>query len=268
VGPAESINAVEVALRDLIEQILGKKFGSGWIKECGTPEKIQQWENRKAQEAKQRDATVAENRLIYYSDFTDLAPIIKRHWELFKPCLDNRKTFDVYMERLEEFRNAPMHSRTLVPFERALVEGMTGEIRNKVTIYRSRIQEVDEHFPRIEFVRDSFGNTTAGEDEINDTGLILRPGDKVTFECAGWDPLGQLLKWRLTAVPPGVLVGGGREQHFECEGAEAQFEWGVTDANIGSGCWVQIWLISDRTWHRKAGVYDDSGQFKYTVLPR
>ena len=40
-----------------------------------------------------------------------------------------RKTFDVYMDRLEEFRNPPMHSRTLVPFEVALVEGMTGEIR-------------------------------------------------------------------------------------------------------------------------------------------
>lgn len=259
-GPAESINAVEVALRDLIEQILGENFGSDWINKCGTPEKIHQWKDRKTQEAKQRDATVAEERLIYYADFTDLAPIIKRHWELFKPCLDSRKTFDVYMERLEEFRNAPMHSRTLVPFERALVEGMTGEIRNKVTIYRSRIQEVDEHFPRIEFARDSFGNATAAGEERKSTSVTLRPGDKVTFECAGWDPLGQPLKWTLTALPGG--------QKLEYEGAEAQFEWRVAEANIGSTCWIEIRLISDRAWHRRSGLYDDSATFSYTVLPR
>ena len=55
-GPAESINAVEIALRDLIEQILGEKFGADWINECGSPEKIQQWNERKIQESKQRDA--------------------------------------------------------------------------------------------------------------------------------------------------------------------------------------------------------------------
>ena len=62
------------------------------------------------------------------------------------------------MNRLEGFRNAPMHSRTLVPFEGALAEGMTGEIRNKVTSYRSELDLADRHFPRIEYVRDSFGN--------------------------------------------------------------------------------------------------------------
>ena len=78
------------------------------------------------------------------------------------------------MDRPEEFRNAPMRSRTLVPFERALAEGMAGEIRNKVTIYRSALDPADRHFPRIEYVRDSFGNTPTGGSPT-DTFLTVSP---------------------------------------------------------------------------------------------
>jgi HEPN superfamily Swt1-like protein len=264
-GPAESINAVEVALRDLIEQVLGEKFGVDWINECGTPEKIQQWRERRIQEAKQRDATVAEERLIYYSDFTDLGPIIKRHWELFKACLDDQRTFLVYMERLEDFRNAPMHSRALVPFEQALVEGMTGEIRNKVTIYRSQVEEVDRHFPRMEFARDSFGNVADPNQGLTKTGITLYPGDKVVFECAGWDPLGQPLKWTLQTLPGTTRLPGS--PLLECEGPGARFAWDVTEANIAASCFVVINLMSDRSWHRTAGR-DDQANFIYAVLPR
>ena len=142
-------------------------------------------------EAKKRDGATTEQRLLYYSDFADLAPVIRKHWELFKPCLGEHKTFDVYMDRLEEFRNAPMHSRTLVPFERALAEGMAGEIRNKVTIHRSGLDPANRHFPRIEYVRDSLGNAApAGPMAIVDTSLTLYPGDEILFECSGLGPPG------------------------------------------------------------------------------
>jgi len=65
VDPAESINAVEVALRDLIELVLAEEFGSDWIGECGTPEKIERWASRRTEEMKQRDSTVPEQRLLY-----------------------------------------------------------------------------------------------------------------------------------------------------------------------------------------------------------
>jgi Swt1-like HEPN len=189
-APSDAINDVEIVLRDLVELVLAEKHGEEWIEQCGPPEKIEKWRRRKVDEAKKRDGTTTEQRLIYYSDFTDLGRLIKQHWELFEPCLGDRERFDVYMNRLEEFRNAPMHSRTLVPFERALAEGMAGEIRNKVTIYRSGLDPADRHFPRIEYVRDSFGNAPTGGSALDmlRTGVTLYPSDEVSFEGSGWDP--------------------------------------------------------------------------------
>jgi Swt1-like HEPN len=261
VAPSDAINAVEIVLRDLIEQVLSDEFGEAWIEQCGTPEKIEKWRERRVEEAKMRDGTTTEERLLSYSDFTDLARVIKKHWELFKPCLGDRKTFDVYMDRLEEFRNPPMHSRTLVPFEGALVEGMAGEIRNKVTIYRSGLDPADRHFPRIEYVRDSFGNAPTGNapSEMAHTGLTLHPGDEVSFDCSGWDPQDGPLKWTMDVLPGAPVV----EEH----GRQASFTWRVTEANIGDSTFVVVNLISDRPWHRSAG-HDDGRTFVYRVLPR
>ncbi len=38
-----------------------------------------------------------------FVDFTDLALIVRKRWEAFKPCLGDKKTSEVYMERLEDF---------------------------------------------------------------------------------------------------------------------------------------------------------------------
>lgn len=261
-APSDAINAVEIVMRDLVEQVLTEKHGEGWIEQCGTPEKIDKWRERKLEEAKKRDGTTTEQRLLYYSDFTDLAPVIKKHWELFKPCLGDRKTFDVYMDRLEEFRNAPMHSRTLTPFERALAEGMAGEIRNKVTIYRSALDPADRHFPRIEFVRDSFGNAPTGGSplDIFQTGLTLHPDEEISFEGSGWDPQEGALKWTMQVL-------SGDQPVVEEHGRQASFMWRVTEANISAQTFVHVRLISDRPWHQDSG-YDDQRRFVYTVLPR
>lgn len=166
------------------------------------------------------------------------------------------------MDRLEEFRNAPMHSRTLVPFEDALAEGMAGEIRNKVTIYRSGLDPADRHFPRIEYVRDSFGNapTSGAPGGILGSGLTLYPGDEVSFECPGWDPQDGPLKWRMEVL-------AGDQPTVEEPGRRASFTWRVTEANIAASTFVRVSLISDRPWHRGPG-YDDQRTIVYTVLPR
>jgi hypothetical protein len=260
--PADAINAVEVVLRDLVEQVLTEKHGEEWIERCGTPEKIEKWRERKLEEAKKRDGTTPEPRLLYYSDFTDLAPMIKKHWELFKPCLGDRKTFDVYMDRLEEFRNAPMHSRNLVPFERALAEGIAGEIRNKVTIYRSGLDPADRHFPRIEYVRDSFGHAPTGGSSMDmlRTSITLYPGDEVSYDGSGCDPQDGALKWTMQVL-------AGDQPLVEEQGRQVSFTWRVTEANISESTFVHVSLISDRPWHRATG-YDDRRSFIYAVLPR
>jgi hypothetical protein len=257
--PTEAINNLEVVLRDLIAQLLTAEFGAEWIAQCGTAEKIQKWQERREEEAKKRDGTVVEDRLIYFADFTDLSPIIKKHWDLFQSCLGEKKTFETYMGRLEDFRNAPMHSRALVDFEQKLIQGMTGEIRNKVTLFQTEANAADRHFPRIEFVRDSFGRTA--NSGIVPPDITVHPGDEVTFECSGWDPDDLRLAW--------ILVVNGFHTSFEQDGTTCVVTWRVTEEHIGEGTFVEIQLKSFRRWHRNSGAgHDGNVHFRYTVLPR
>lgn len=258
--PTEALNAVESSLRDLIAQVLEAKSGADWIAQCATDERLQRWRDRKREESKKRDGTRTDARLIAFADFTDLAPIIRKHWEDFKPCLGDRKTFDVYMDRLEDFRNAPMHSRVLVPFERALLEGMAGEIRNKVTIYRTK-DSTDRFFPRIESARDSFGNSHDGG-RVADTDLVLHPGDQVVFDCIGWDPEDRPLEWDLS-----VVTGMARYAEERVSTNPARLTWNVDEQDIAEHVRVWVTLRSDRRWHRN-GVDDDAAGFRYRVLPR
>lgn len=179
-GSAESISAAENALRDLIESELTTKLGVDWLDKCGsTPERIALWKARQSEDQKRREGTVVSDGLLNFSDLTDLQIIIDKNWDRFSACLGKKKTFDVYIERLVDFRQPKMHSRSLLPFERSLIDGITGEIRNKVTIYRSGVGPNKEYFPRIEQVRDSFGNAVEPALSVNDTKLILHPGEVV-----------------------------------------------------------------------------------------
>lgn len=121
---------------------------------------------------------------------------------------------------------------------------------------------MDRHFPRIEYVRDSFGNTPTGAppNQYVQTDLTLHPGDEISFEGSGWDPQDGPLKWVMVVFP-------GEDPAVEEQGRQASFLWRVTEANISTKTFVHLRLISDRPWHREAG-HDDEKVFIYTVLPR
>ena len=260
VEPAQAINNVETVLRGVIAHVLEAEFGAGWVDACGTPERIEKWRGRQEEERKRRDGTVVEERLLYFSDFTDLLPIVRRHWTLFKPCLGSKKTFETYMGRLEDFRNAPMHSRQLVDFERRLIEGMTGEIRNKVTLFETEANAADRHFPRIEYVRDSFGREVSVDGGITAADITVHPGDEVVFDCSGWDPEDHPLHWEFQPLPPGLILAE--------EGATCRIVWEASEQNIGEGIFVRVLLMSDRAYHRNAVGNDGVVIFRYNVLPR
>lgn len=258
--PKDAINALEVVLRDLITETLAEALGAEWIDQCGTPERIQKWRNAQAEDAKRRDGVVPEDRLIYYSDFPDLRGIIDKYWPHFKACFGDKKAFDVYMERLEEFRNPEMHSRELVPFEQSLVDGMTGELRNKVTLYRgSKDVNLDRHFARVEHIRDSFGHSVSTDEPLGMTltDLVLRPGDEVLFDCVAWDPESRPGKWK--AIIVNTIVA-------EATGLSARLRWVVRDEDIGLSCSIRIEFTADRSQHR-FGQYDGLLYFSYNVLP-
>ncbi|MEE3127442.1 MAG: hypothetical protein VX494_09545, partial [Actinomycetota bacterium] len=173
--------------------------------------------------------------------------------------------FGVYFDRLDQFRNPPAHSRELLPFERDLLAGMAGEIRNRVTIYRSEMGPSREYYPRIEWVRDSFGNSSASEDaRMQDvfTKVRLAIGQQVTFQCRGWDPQGRDLNWRLEEQ------GIGRPRLDTATGTDVTLSFTAAREHVGDSLSVAIVLVGSGEYHRYGpGSYDGVAAFHYAVSP-
>jgi hypothetical protein len=259
-GPADAITSAENTLRELISSTLAALEGPDWIGTSGVSEdRLQRMRDRLAEEARRRRGTVIEQRLLYYSDLTDLKTIIDRRWIDFKRCLSDKRATDVYLDRLVDLRTAQMHGRELLPFERQLADGISGEFRNRVTLYRSGTGPNCEYFPRIEYVRDSFGNIAHGHGSARthlETGLTLHPGDVVTFECHAWDPEAASYSWELFSDRP----------HTPSGFAGGSYVWTVAAQDIAERRQLLFYLVSDRSYHRHS-TYDDSVGLTYRVLP-
>ena len=254
----DALTTTENVLRDLIEDVLRNKYGAEWIAQRVDEETRERWQDRLTEEKGRRAGVKVDDRLIYYSDLSDLPNLLKNEWEAFKACFGNWKTTELYLKRLIGFRHAKHHGRDLLPFERDLLAGMTGEIRNKVTVFQSERGPDEEYFPKVEYVTDSFGHVARGAGASVHTGLTLHPGDEVRFTCHGWDPKGERLQWAWNADPD-----TGRTDNFE----DDEFTWQLEDGDVAENQCLHIFLLSFRPFHRH-GWYDDSVTFRYHVLPR
>jgi len=256
--PIRSLATAENVIRDLIEEVLALEYGDRWLDRAGvTAQRLAKWNERRSEEKRRREGSVITDRLIYYSDLTDLPVILHANWNLFAPCLGDWKTIDVYLQRLVDFRLALMHGRSLLPFEEELVRGIAGEIRNRVTLWKAMGKDEVEHFARIEQVTDSFGNV-ATSGRVANTGLVLHPGDEVRFLLAGWDPRGGALRWSA------IVVGDPDSDPIHFDGTRAF--WSVKAKNIRDPAEVIFYLSGSTDYHRHT-TYDDAVSFGYRVLP-
>ncbi len=259
-GPNEALKAAENTLRDFITEVLSEKLGADWPDKCGvTPERIEIWKQRKEDERKKIRGRGIEERTLYYAGFYDLPVILKKQWQLFEPCFGHLKTMEVYLDKLESFRNPDAHRRELFPHEIHLIRGITGEIRNSVTFFRSQKKPENKHFPILEQVVDSLGNTATPQQTFVDTKKTLHPGDRVSFIATAWDPKGEACEFRLWKAPDfKEFVGWTRDRVLE---------WKVTEEDIRNLQRIYISLRSLRKYHA-SGDEDDMMAFDYMVLPK
>jgi len=251
--PAEAINLVETILRELVRLVLDER----WTAAGGL--ELAKLEERRSEEQKRRDGASVPIDLLEYTHLYELRKIINAEWAEFKPIFDDRKRFDVYLDRLEDFRNAPMHSRELLPFERDLLSGIAGEIRNLVTIFRSQQASDMTYYPSIEAVTDSFGNVLRGYFVTN---LRLNVGETVSFNCRGLDPQGRQLSWKLE-----IATTPSRHRLVAEEtGDQVTLFWTVDRNDVGEESVLLLTLTSAAEFHRKS-TYDDSIVVVYTVNP-
>jgi hypothetical protein len=262
----EVLEAAENALRDFIQEVLEREYGDKWLEKCGMPEKrIKQWEEYRDKEKEKDISGIAEDRILYYSDFGDLRSIINRNWNLYEPCFKDKNRILSRLQELKAFRDTDAHRRDLLTHQKQIVLGYCGEIRTAIIRYRSKQTPEGEYFPKIEYAKDSFGNIAQPDGSTADTGLILRPGDEVEFVVKAWDPLEQPLQYLFT------LFIGTRDALFgETPSGwtdNNRAKWNVSENHISANCRVIIWLRSNRPYHAH-GDYDDDVAFSYKVLPK
>jgi len=262
IDATQALRDAENALRDFVVLLLSKD-SADWIARCGvSPDRIEKWKERKATEIKRQEAGVVEERLIYFADFYDLKSILKKNWSGdFSAALGDWRTFEVYLGELEKLRDADAHRRELLPHQKYLILGISGEIRNRIVRYRSKMETPDDCFPRIESVRDSLGNIWVPGNDKSDlkavrTNIALRPGDIVDFVVTATDPEGLLLQYAvdIPGLPPSKWQSNSNLQFV------------VDESHISRIFGLEVSILSTRRYHARQ-LNDDSVIFLYNVLP-
>ncbi len=255
VEPAEAINVVESVLRVAVRDVLGDSWAQGSKLDLTKLGKLRD------EEAMRRNGAVVQQELLAYTHLYQLHPLVTKNWEKFKPVFKDQARFKIYMKRLEDFRNAPMHSRSLLPFERDLLSGIAGELRNSLTLWRSAQAPDMSWYPTVESITDSLGNSLIVDAGIVRVAALLQVGDVVTFRCVGWDPQDRELTWTLHAQ--GHI---GPEINREI-GSEVTLAWTVGEEHVAETSIIAIKMRSDGKYHRDKTGSDSIVHAFYSVDP-
>lgn len=234
--PAASLQAVETSLRLIIREVLDED----WTAVGGI--KMEVLESKRVEDRKRRDGAIVNEDLLSYVEFHHLRAIVSSKWDAgFSQVFGDKKRTDVWLGTLEDMRNAIGHSRTLLPFEADLFSGISGQLRNQVTIFRTGKSPASKHYPLIESVMDQYGQvgqpdpsafvlaTMPGTDSVD--AVRLEVGDVVTFVCQASDPRGREIEWNLWA--PGKGNFPSFQDPDAVVGDRITVAWTVTEHDVG-----------------------------------
>lgn len=258
VDAGDAINMAENDLRALIREVLADE----WLSRSGCDSA--RLEAKREEERKRRPGAVVDEDLLVYTEFYELQAIILENWTDFSPVWRSKRYFEAIFGRIEDFRNPDAHSRPLLPFEEHLVLGLSGELRNTITLHRSSAAVTGEHYPIVELIEDSLGNRFVPSAAQQTGGgyavpAIFHVGDVVTFRMRAWDPHGRDLTWNVT------FSGKEPPQTIELLGPEVQFDWEVSDTEVGENVrLIGVTMWSSGTYHRNRK--HDSFMALYTTV--
>lgn len=265
--PSLALSACETALRELMTFAYTEAYGAGWVTRVAAETKRQSWQERADVEQKSRGAkgvAAVPATGLSYANFYDLVAIADKHWEPLAAALGRRAKVLPLLERMDDLRNSIGHSRPLLAFERDLMSGIAGQIRNQVTIHMSAQDDAGDIYPRIESITDSFGRrirASVAEGEIagavRSADITLHPGDVVTFDCVGVDPQDRELSWQIPGQTP--MQGPS--------GSALQLSYRVTDEDVTESFTIEILMNTRYSRYHRYRHFDHRAYFKYRVRP-
>ncbi|MGW4295067.1 hypothetical protein ACWEH1_18695 [Micromonospora chersina] len=148
----EALAAVETALRNIVRQIMG----DAWQAATGAPD-LERLREKQQEARRRRDGSVVADDLLAFVEWHHLTGLIERNWAAFKPVFDDLARTKVFFGILSDYRNDVAHSRELNDFEKHLLVGSSGQLRNQIAIYRGQAVGSSAYYPTIERAWDNFG---------------------------------------------------------------------------------------------------------------
>lgn len=274
--PAAALETLETALRTIVREVLG----DDWIKHISDPVPLHE---RQVAERNKRDGLLTSEDLLAFTMLYQLHGVILKNWESFKPVFDDKPRFQVWMKEVDHVRDAIAHSRPLSPHERDLISGISGQVRNLITLYRTNKMPMQNYYPLIEYVRDSFGtdgyesNSSMDGYQIpwdHQASLRLDVSMPVSFECRGTDPRGRALEWMLGVNSELLLYQDAEEQDWQAtDDGSIVLTWTPNEGDVGENALVSIFMRAKGTKYSRQktitgtrGV-DDARAFIYAVNP-
>ena len=267
--PNEALNACESALRNIVDRVMP---GGQWMMHLNAKQR-KYIEDSRASEIGRRDAVKVSDNLLAFTNTRHLTTIIDSNWDEFASVFKNKTRTAVAFEALNSYRNTVAHSRELRPFERDLLSGISGQIRNQVALFLSNLSAPARFYPVIESAVDSSGNVPTGN--YCPYSASDRPrwqvGDVITFDCSATDPRGLELDWRLYAGDPLSSGIANPVIHYgQVTGGKVSLRMDVTTALVMEHLHVRIDVRNAAPYRLHNGSldqYDDSALFCYSVDP-
>lgn len=269
--PNEALRSVEIALRLIVRELLG---ASGWVSAPGAPD-AEKLGERREEEQRRRDGSVAPDSLLEYTETFHLTGLILKNWDSFKPVFQDLNRTRTFFGILEDVRNAIAHSRDLIPFERDLIAGVSGQLRNQIALYRGRPGTSTQYYPAIEAITDSFGIEAIGGldsldayDFVRRTSIRLEIGDVIRFKGRAFNAGSLPTQWLLCWASQHNFRGG----MVVAQGDDVEFGYTVTEDDVSEKFTIMILITTDSKYHRhrqesEFGSYDDIRGFGYAVNP-
>ena len=264
-GVASALAGVEIALRLAVRAVF-----PDWQEELHA-DQLKRLEKVRRTETNKKEGVQASDDLLDYLELHKLVSLIQDNWSKFEPVFEDEQQTKVLLSLVCKFRNSVAHSRDLVKFEQDLVRGVSGMLRNQVSMFRTSSENAARYYPVIESLTDSFGRPGISESNWRERNLHQRidVGHPLSVRGRASASRGREIRWYVLWTDEGLFVGGcpGEKWDLIAAGEDVEFDVEVNERVIGEKKELLIAIVADSKYHRSTTGWDDLRAFHFSVSP-
>jgi len=264
-GVASALAGVEIALRLAVRAVF-----PDWQEEL-REDQLKRLEKVRRTETNKKEGVQASDDLLDYLELHKLVSLIQDNWSKFEPVFGDEQQTRVLLSLVCKFRNSVAHSRDLVKFEQDLVRGVSGMLRNQVSMFRTSSENAARYYPVIESLTDSFGRPGSSECNWRERNLRQRidVGHPLSVRGRASASCGKKIRWYALWTDGGFVTGGfpGEKWDLITAGEEVEFDVEVDERAIGEEKELLIAIAADSKYHRSTSGWDDLRTFYFSVSP-